>query len=162
MPNRGLTPRNGSRDLSGYPRDPFSIFRREMDQLFDNFLAPVDARSGQSALQTAWPSVDVHENDAAYTVTVEVPGLDPKEVEVNLRDNMLIVSGEKRQEQTSEDGGRTWTERTYGRFERVVPLETEVDADKIEATHHNGVLKIALPKNAEARNKTRKIAIKSN
>jgi HSP20 family protein len=148
--------------MSVYPRDPFSAFRREMDQLFDNFLAPLDARSGQGALQTGWPSIDVHETDTAYTVTAELAGLEAKDVEVNLRDNILTLSGEKRQDQSSEDGGRSWTERFYGRFERVIPFEAEVDADKIEATYHNGVLKITLPKNAEARDKTRKIEIKPN
>ncbi len=164
MPSRGLTPRNGSRDVSPYPqpRDPFSVFRREMDQLFDEFLAPAGARTSQFSARSAWPSVDVHENDTAYTVTAEVPGMEAKDVELNLRDNALTLSGEKHQEQSSEEGGRSWTERSYGRFERTIPFGAEIDPDRIEASCRNGILTVTLPKNAQSREKSRKIEIKPN
>ncbi len=162
MPNRGLTTRNGSRDVSGHSRDPFSVFRREMDQLFDEFLAPAGARSSQVGLRSTWPSVDVHESEAAYTITAELPGMEAKDVELNLRDNALTLSGEKQQEQKSEEGGRSWTERSFGRFERTIPFEHEIDADRIEANCRNGVLTVTLPKNAMAREKSRKIEIKPN
>jgi HSP20 family protein len=160
MPNRGLTPRNGSRELTP-SRDPFSIFRREMDQLFDEFLS-VPSRRGELSLRGGWPSIDVDENETAYTVTAELPGIEAKDVELNLRDNVLTLSGEKRQETKSEEGGRRWTERSFGRFERAIPLEAEVDADRIQATHRNGVLTVTLPKSAKAKESTRKIEIKPN
>jgi HSP20 family protein len=162
MPNRGLTTRTGSNEVSAYPRDPFSVFRREMDQLFDEFLAPAGARSSQLGARAKWPSIDVHEADDAYTVTAEVPGMDARDVELNLRDNALTLSGEKQQERKSDEGGRSWTERSYGRFERTIPFETEIDADRIEASCRNGVLTVTLPKNAKAREKSRKIEIKPN
>jgi HSP20 family protein len=162
MPNRGLTTRTGSNEVSAYPRDPFSVFRREMDQLFDEFLAPAGARSSQLGARANWPSIDVHEADDAYTVTAEVPGMDARDVELNLRDNALTLSGEKQQERKSDEGGRSWTERSYGRFERTIPFETEIDADRIEASCRNGVLTVTLPKNAKAREKSRKIEIKPN
>lgn len=172
MANRDLTPRSsgyGSRGtgLSPYGgRDPFTSFRREMDRLFDDFFTPAEARSFAAAGTPAaelsvWPSLEVHETDQAYTVTAELPGIDPKDVDLNLKDNALTLSGEKRSERNQEDeGGRRYTERSFGRFSRTIPFETEVDADKVEATCHNGVLKITLPKNAQARDKTRKIEIK--
>lgn len=162
MPSRGLTPRNGSREVSRYPRDPFSVFRREMDQLFDEFLAPAGARSSPVGMGAGWPSIDVHESEAAYTVTAEVPGMEAKDVELNLRENSLTLSGEKQQEQKSEDGGQTWTERSYGRFERIIPFEHEIDPDRIAASCRNGVLTVTLPKTEKAQAKTRRIEIKPN
>jgi HSP20 family protein len=163
MANRGLTPRDGSRDVSTYSRDPFSVFRREMDQLFDEFLTPFGGRGAVArGGRTAWPSIDVEETETAYTVAAELPGVDPKDVDLNLRDNILTISGEKTQEQKSEEGGRSWTERSYGRFERSIPFEAEIDADRIEAGYRNGVLTVTLPKNAQAREKSRKIDIKPN
>lgn len=162
MPNRELTPWTGSRGLTPYGRDPFTSFRREIDRLFDDFFAPVESRSfAPTTGAAAWPSLDVHETDQAYTVTAEVPGLDEKDVELNLRDNVLAISGEKRQEQKREDRGRTYAERFYGRFERAIPFDSEIDADKVEATFKNGVLTVNLPKNAKAQDKARTIEIKS-
>jgi len=163
MPNRELTPWTGSRGVTPFVRDPFTSFRREVDRLFDDFFAPAEARSfGAPAAATsgAWPSIDVNETDQAYTVTAEAPGLEEKDVELNLRDNVLTISGEKRQEHKEGDGGRTYVERFYGKFQRTIPFEAEVDADKVQATFKNGVLSVSLPKNPQARDKTRKIEIK--
>jgi HSP20 family protein len=164
MANRGLTPRDGSREVSTYSRDPFSVFRREMDQLFDEFLTPFTgnrAVAGQGG-RSGWPSIDVEETDAAYVVTADVPGMDPKDVELNLRDNMLSISGEKQQERKSEEGGRSWTERSHGRFERTIPFDADIDQEKVEASCRNGVLTVTLPKKPEAQEKSRKIEIKPN
>lgn len=161
MPNRDLTPWTGSRGLS-FVRDPFTGFRREMDRLFDDFFAPAETRSfgAPAGVAAVWPSIDVNETDQAYTVTAEAPGLEEKDVELNLRDNVLSISGEKRQEHKEEDGGRTYAERFYGRFQRSIPFDAEVDADKVQATFKNGVLTVNLPKNPQARDKTRRIEIK--
>jgi len=162
MANRDLTPWR----MPGAPafgRDPFGAFRREMDRLFDDFLAPAEARSfaapAQAQGQIVMPSIDVDETEQAYMVTAELPGIDQKDVELDLRDNALILRGEKRSERKEEDGGRRYSERSYGRFERTIPFATEVDADKVEAKFENGLLKVTLPKNAQARDKTRRIQI---
>jgi HSP20 family protein len=161
--NRELTP-FGGRNLTPFGRDPFSTFRREMDRLFEDFLAPVEGRSflaGEGAGLTAvTPSIDLNETDKAYEVTAELPGLEQKDVEVTLRENALVLAGEKRQEQHEGNGGRRWSERSFGRFERVIPLPEDVDAEKVEAAFKNGVLKITLPKNPKAQDKTRKIEIR--
>jgi HSP20 family protein len=162
MANRELTPWTGGRSLSPFARDPFTSFRQEMDRLFDDFLAPTERRSfgpsnGGGAIR---PSLDLAETDQAYTVTAELAGLDQKDVELTLRDNALVLSGEKKQERNEESGGVRYTERSFGRFERVVPLEAEVDADKVEARFKNGVLTVTLPKNPKAQDKTRRIEIR--
>lgn len=160
MANRDLTPWR----MPSAPalRDPFGSFRREMDRLFDDFFAPAEARSFAAPAEVrgaVMPSIDVDETEQAYTVTAELPGIDPKDVELDLRENALMLRGEKRSERKEEDGGRRYSERSYGRFERTIPFATEVDADKVEAKFENGVLKVTLPKNAQARDKTRRIQI---
>jgi len=168
MANRDLTPFNRGTGLSLYgSRDPFSSFRREMDRLFEDFFAPIEGRSfapaqGQNGSQqlALWPQIDLNETEKAYMVTAELPGIDPNDVELNLKDNALIISGEKRSERNEEDQGRRYSERSFGRFERAIPFETEVDADRVEAKCNNGVLTITLPKNAQAHDKSKKIEIK--
>jgi HSP20 family protein len=165
MANRDLTPFSG-RSLSLYGRDPFTSFRREMDRLFEDFFAPTEARTfaaaggNGGALAAVSPNIDLHETDQAYEVTAELPGLEQRDVELTLRENALILAGEKRAEHEEKDGGRRWSERTFGRFERTIGLPEEVDADKVEAKFNNGVLKITLPKNPKAKDKTRKIEIR--
>lgn len=164
MANRDLTPWRAAAP-SPFGRDPFMNFRREMDRLFDDFFAPAEPRSfagpGAGAAQAmVMPSLDVHETDQNYVVSAELPGIDPKDVELDLRDNALTLRGEKRSERKEEDGGRRYSERSFGRFERTIPLAAEVDADNVEARFENGVLKVTLPKNAKARDKTRRIEIK--
>jgi HSP20 family protein len=164
MANRDLTPSTGGRGMAPFGRDPFTSFRREMDRLFDDFLAPAESRSfaaaGPRAGAMLWPSVDVRETDQAYVVTAELPGLEQKDIELNLRDNVLTVSGEKRQEKSDGDNGRSYIERTYGRFERVIPLAADVDADRVEATFKNGILTVTVPKNAQAQDKAKRIEIR--
>jgi HSP20 family protein len=163
MANRDLAPWGRSRGISPLTRDPFTSFRREVDRLFDDFFNPAEARSFGSppALAAAvWPSLDVDETEQGYRVTAELPGLDLGDVQLNLSDNVLTISGEKRSETRDEKGGRTYSERSYGRFQRAIPLDAEIDADKVEARFKNGVLTVELPKNPRAQDKTRKIDIK--
>ena len=167
MANRDLTPQGASRGMSAYERDPFSAFRRQMDRLFEDFFAPLEGRSfgaplasAPQAMAGAWPSLDVHETGEAYAVTAELPGMEEKDIELNLQDNVLTISGEKRQERKEGDGGRSYTERSYGRFQRAIPFPSEIDPDKVEASFRNGVLKVTLPKNAQARDRSRRIEVK--
>ena len=160
MANRDLTPWTGGRGLTPFGRDPFTSFRREVDRLFDDFFAPAEARSFGAAGAALWPSVDVRETDQAYIVTAELPGLEQKDIELNLRDNVLTLSGEKRQEKSDGENGRSYTERTYGRFERTLPLGADVDADRVEATFKNGILTVTVAKSAQAKDKARRIEIR--
>lgn len=141
-------------------RSPFLSLHREMNRVFDDFFRDFDMRVpmfGGAGHNGGWPQVDLAETDKQVTVTAELPGLEEKDVELLLQDGMLTLKGEKRAE--SEDKDRQFSERYYGRFERHIPLGTEVQADKAEARFKNGVLTVTLPKNPEAQPKYRRIAI---
>jgi HSP20 family protein len=158
---RDLIPWNRRRDVAE-PADAFGSFRREMDRVFDSFWRDLEPRSflTAGAGAAAWPSVDVDETDADYKVAIELPGLDEKDVQLQLRDNALTISGEKRNEREDRDGGRYYAERVYGRFQRTIPFDAEIDADKVTAKASNGVLEVVLPKNPKASDKTRTIEIR--
>jgi len=106
------------------------------------------------------PSIDVSENDKGIEVTAELPGVDEKDVEVTLADNLLTIKGEKKSEREEKEEGSYVSERSYGSFQRSFSLPYEVDAGKVEAKFDKGVLKISLPKSPELKKKTKKIAIK--
>jgi HSP20 family protein len=156
-----LTPYEKRSGLGVFGRDPFESFRQEIDRLFDGFLTRRRDEAGPQVFGGRWPSVDVHESDAAYTVEAEIPGLEAKDVELKLDDNALTLSGEKKQETSKEENGRSYSERSYGRFQRTIPFDVEVDADKVEAAFKNGVLTVTLPKNPKAADKARKIEVKA-
>jgi len=96
------------------------------------------------------PRVDVNETDQAVTIDIELPGIDKKDVKVEVRDNMLTISGERRSEKKTEDENCCIAERHYGKFERTFSLTDSVDANNISAKYKDGVLTIALPKTEKA------------
>jgi HSP20 family protein len=128
-------------------------FQQEMNRLFDEFfggwgLAPF--REIPEPWDAFSPRVDVVEGDKEVTVSTELPGMDEKEIEVSLSHGVLTISGEKREEK--EDKGKNYyrMERSYGSFQRSIPLPGEVDEEKAKATFNKGVLTITLPKTAKA------------
>ncbi len=143
--------------------DPFVSLHREVNRLFDDVLRGFDGRlpavPSLSSLSAVWPSVEISDSEKEIKVTAEVPGLDEKDVEVLLDDDVLTLKGEKRSE--TEDKDKQFSERFYGRFERRIPLGVEVEADKVDAHFRNGVLTVTLPKSAKAQSQVKRIAIKS-
>jgi HSP20 family protein len=103
--------------------------------------------------------VDVSENDKEIHISAELPGLDEKDIDLTLSGNNLIIRGEKRAEKEEKGEQFYRKETSYGVFHRSIPLPTEVEEDKIEATYRKGVLKIVLPKSPEARKARKKISI---
>ena len=138
--------------------DPFMILHREMNRLFDDVFRGFDmAPFGGVSRMASWPHVEVVDNDKDVRISAELPGLEDKDVEVLMGDGILTIRGEKRSE--TEDKERAFSERTYGRFERRIPLAWEVEEDKIEASFKNGVLTVTLPKSAESRPEVKRIAV---
>jgi HSP20 family protein len=136
---------------------PFLTLHREMNRLFDDVFNSFGNTSSLLGRMPAWPSIEVVQSDKDIRVSAELPGLDEKDVEVLVDDGVLTIRGEKRSE--TQDKERRFTERTYGRFERVIPLPFAVEEDKAEASFNNGVLTVALPRSAQAEDKAKRIAI---
>jgi HSP20 family protein len=144
-------------------RDPFLAFQRDMNRLFDDFwgvswLTPSGASEGEWSLFS--PQVDVVETDTEVKVQAELPGLEEKDFEVSVSQDALTIRGEKKQEK--EEKGRNYfrTERSYGLFQRAIPLPRNVDADRVSAEFSKGVLTISLPKVA-AKEDRKKVVIKA-
>lgn len=139
---------------------PFSLLRREMDSLFDNFFRGFDVEPFESRMGAFSPKVDVTENEKEIKISAELPGMDEKDIDVSLQKDMLTIKGEKKEEK--EDKGKDYyrMERSYGSFSRTIPLSVEVETDKVEAKFKKGVLSITLPKTAKAVAETKKIAVK--
>ncbi|HPS41023.1 MAG TPA: Hsp20/alpha crystallin family protein [Anaerolineaceae bacterium] len=143
--------------------EPMMAIQNEMNRMFDQFftdpftLLPIP---GTRLAAEFSPRVDISETDTEVKVVAELPGMDEKDINLSLEDNALILSGEKKSD--VEEKGKTFhrVERTYGSFQRVIPLNVEVDEDKANASFKNGVLTITLPKAAEAVKQAKKITIK--
>lgn len=105
------------------------------------------------------PRVDIHETDKEITLDVELPGLDKKDITVEVKNNTLTVSGERKSERKSEEGQCSRVERHFGRFERSFGLPDTVATDKVGAEYKNGVLTLTLPKTEKAIPKKVQIAV---
>jgi HSP20 family protein len=136
-------------------RDPFISLRREIDQLFEDFTKGFPALRERELL----PSTDVAETDKTIEITAELPGLEEKDVKINLSDNLLTISGEKKAEKEEKDKNYRRIERSYGAFSRTVELPFGVNPDAITATLSKGVLKVTVQKPAQAAAK--KIEVKA-
>ena len=149
---------------------PIYSMQREMNRMFDDFfrddedtfsgfgLAPFS--SMRATADSLTPTTDLSETDKELIVTMELPGIEEKDIEVNLTRNTLTVSGEKKQEESKEEKGWYRMERHYGSFARTLPLPCEVDVEKIDATFKNGVLKVKLPKVSESIDSAKRISVK--
>ena len=163
MAIRDLIPwNNRGRDLSirrSEEGNPFLAFHREMNRLFDDAFRGFDlAPFGNRERQMGWPNIEVSETDKEVKVTAELPGLEEKDVQVELRNGVLAISGEKKTE--TEDKERQYSERYYGRFERRIPVD-DVDEDNVNASFKNGVLTVTLPRSPAAQQNVKRIAINS-
>lgn len=165
-----ITKKPGEPALAGEPWGPFELLRKEVDRLFEDFgggfwrrpfaaLAGFDRNWPQKFV--AAPAVDVAETDKAYEITAELPGIDQKNVEVNVANGGITIKGEKKEETEERRKDYYVSERRYGSFERYFELPDGIETDKIEATFKNGVLKVTLPKTAEAQKAAKKIEVKA-
>jgi len=137
---------------------PFQELKREIDRIWDEFVGRVPFPERWEKFEWA-PAVDVSETDEAVVVRADVPGLAPEDLEINLSGNLLTIKGEKKQEREEKKENFYRMERVYGSFVRSIELPAEVEAEKVEAVYKNGVLKIVLPKKAEAKGKAIKIKV---
>jgi HSP20 family protein len=146
--------------------DPLLTFHREMNRLFEEVFrgafyepaaAPLGIERREPDLKGSWPNIVVTKTGKEIKIIAELPGLDEKDVRVELSNHVLTIDGEKKSE--TEEHNRWFSERYYGHFERRIPLDWDVDEDKVGASFRNGVLTVTLPKSARAEEHTRRIPL---
>lgn len=148
--------------------NPFMALHREMNELFEDFFG--DFETG-----LAWPRssglrsrddagtirIDVAENEKEFRVMADVPGLEEQDIDVELSDNLLTIRAEKTEERDEQEADFHIVERSYGSFQRTVPLPGGLEQDQAQANFKNGVLTIIVPKSAEARQSRRQIPVQA-
>mgnify|MGYP000296171002 CR=1 FL=1 len=144
--------------------DPFLALRREMNRLFDEFytspfsLAPFENLwEGEGSFM---PQVDVSETDKAFTITADLPGMDEKDIQVSVANNVISISGKREAEKTEKGRNYYHVERSYGSFHRDIPLRADIDEDKVEASFDKGVLTVTAPKLPSAVENVKRVQIK--
>ncbi len=150
---------------------PFEALRNQIDRMFHDFQtgflqAPFFRPFPE--IELFWrrdigfnvtPAMDIVEKDGAFEVTAELPGLNAKDIDVQLANGMLTIKGEKQEEKEEKTKGRYVSERRYGSFRRTLQVPGGVDSDKIEASYKSGVLTVTLPKSPEAQKKEKTIPV---
>ena len=139
--------------------NPFLSLQREVEDGFDNFTREWPSFRSAGLATDLVPSTDVVENDKEIQITAELPGLEEKDVQINLADSVLTIKGEKRAEKEEKDKNYRLVERSYGSFSRSIELPAGVDAGAIKASISKGVLTVVVAKPAPAQAK--KIEVKS-
>ena len=150
--------KDGAPDAKSSEDTPIATLQREMNHVFENFWNRVGHFAEPFGSGEA--KSDVVETDKAIEVAIELPGMEMKDIEVTVNDDMLTVKGEKKIERKEEKKGYYLSERSYSAIYRTIPLPPGVDGEKAQAFFKNGVLTIKLPQSPEAQAKVRKIAIK--
>lgn len=139
--------------------NPLATLQRDMNKVFDSFwnrFGAIDWPFGGGEAKS-----DVVETADAIEVSIELPGMDMKDIEVSVSDDLLTIKGEKKVERQEEKKGYFLSERSYGAVYRSIPLPPGVDGEKAEASFRNGVLTIRLPQTPEAKAKVKHIEVKS-
>lgn len=147
--------------------DPF----RAMDRMFDHFLRgfgfPAFRRMNEPELWSEGgfnfgsPAIDFAEDEKAYHLTAELPGLSEKDVNLTVSGDLLTITGEKREESEQKEKNYHYSERRFGSFRRAIQLPQHIDRDKIDAKFKNGVLEVTLPKTSDAMQRQKKIEVKA-
>ncbi len=130
----------------------------EMNRFFEDAVPALG--SGKPALKFS-PDIDVTDNEKEYVLHGEFPGMDVKDINIELKENTLVLSGEKRSERESKEGDRVYVERSFGSFRRTIPFTVEVDEDNATAEMKNGILTIHIPKSAKVIRGSKKLTIKA-
>jgi HSP20 family protein len=141
--------------------DPLLMLHRRVNKLFDDIFRGALHDSDVTPFgfngDRGWPQVEVAKTEKEVKVTVELPGLDEKDVRVALAGDTLVIEGEKERE--TEDKNRWFSERHYGHFERRIPLNWQVEEDRIAASFRNGILTVTLPTSAKAQEHVKRIHV---
>jgi HSP20 family protein len=153
---RGNVP-NVTETLAG----PLARLRSEVDRLFEGFPGTWPAVRFTLSSGMLVPAVEMTEKKKAYNLSVEVPGMDATDIDMHVHDGTIYISGEKKERRDEDEKGYSYSERSYGAFERRVELPPGADAKSIKAKVRNGILEITIPKKPDAAAKRQRIEVES-
>lgn len=140
--------------------EPFRSLQHNINRAFDDFFSGFSIEPF-GRFSSFSPSIDVTENEKEVRVSAELPGMDEKDIDISVTKKALTIKGEKKEEKEDKGEGYYKCERSFGSFHRTIPLESEVDTDKVEASFKKGLLNIVLPKSPESVKETKKVAVNS-
>ena len=142
------------------PFREFSSLQERMNRLFQNSYGP-QGNSGEESLVTGAfvPPVDVYEDEHNVVLKLEAPGIEQKDIDIQVENHVLTIRGERKLEKTEKQENFQRIERQYGSFSRSFTLPNSIDPEKVSADYENGVLKITMAKRAEAKPKQIKVNI---
>ena len=134
----------------------------EVNRLFEDTLPAGNWSDGSRNVANFSPKLDIKENEREFVLTGEFPGMQDKDIQIELKDNTVTLSGEKKFEHEQKEGEKTYIERAFGSFTRTVPFSVEIDEDNATAAMKNGVLTLTVPKSAKVIKGAKKVSIKLN
>ncbi|MBI5476032.1 MAG: Hsp20/alpha crystallin family protein [Ignavibacteriales bacterium] len=135
----------------------FGNMHRELDKIFEQFRSDVQ---NEDVSKTLMPVVDIVERENEFSIKVEIPGVDKKDVKITIQNDVLTIRGEKKQEEEKKGENYYRTERSYGTFQRSFTLPSSVANEKIDASYDNGILTLTIPKLEEAKPKEIEVKLK--
>lgn len=139
---------------------PFSLMRRMMEEM-DRMTGGASLGRGQRGGNIWSPAIEVAERDGNYIVHAELPGLRPEDVNVEVTNDSIVVSGERKSEHEENKGGMHRSERSYGEFYRSIPLPDGINADQVKAKFENGILEVTVPLPPQQESNRRRIPIQA-
>lgn len=131
--------------------------QREMNRLFDDFLAPVAKREHGQLLFT--PAAELEETEDAIHLKLELPGMDAQDLDIQATAEAISISGERKSESRTEEKGVVRSEFRYGRFQRSFPLPARIQNDQVQAEYKDGILRLMMPKAESEKNKVVKVSL---
>jgi HSP20 family protein len=139
--------------------DPYRLLQQGLDTMLTDIARSVGQADGNGGELLAGPRINVAETDNEIRLTAELPGVTEKDVQVTLDGDLLVIAGEKRQEQEKDEGNLRIVERSFGRFRRALRLPFVPEPDHVQAQFKDGVLSVEVPKEADQRKRTRQIPV---
>ncbi|AFY56244.1 molecular chaperone (small heat shock protein) [Rivularia sp. PCC 7116] len=136
------------------PWQEMNALQRSFNRLFDDMLANDDSDIGNLSKV---PAAELSETDDAVTLKLEVPGMNAKDLDIQVTEKAVSIRGERKEEKTTEENGTKRSEFRYGKFERVIPLPTRIQNTDVKADYKDGILNLHLPKAQEEKNKVVKV-----
>lgn len=133
--------------------------QREMNRLFEDMLTPSTQTNGLASAFS--PAAELEETADAYQLKLEVPGMEPNDIDIEVTAEAVAIKGERKTEKKEEGKGMTRTEFRYGHFQRILPLPGRIDNQNVSAEYKNGILHLTLPKVEAEKNKVVKVNVKS-